>query len=151
MIRNDLSHWPLVISVASGPTSLEELTSFTEDWGRWLTHGERFATLRIFADTESLVHPEGSAKKGKQWLQEQGEAIRQQVSGMATVVPASEYERMRKMNVEKLYGVPAATFADVPSALAWLDERVFTPQDIRFEQATIAAAVDAALDRPTPE
>src|SRR5690606_9514061 len=98
MIHHDLSHWPLVVTVASGASSLEELRGFTQEWSSWLGRGERFATLRVFADSDSLVHPEGSAQEVKQWFQTSREAIREQVLGMATVVPPMELDRVRKMN-----------------------------------------------------
>lgn len=124
MTKHDLSQLPLVITVDQGLGTLEDLQVFIQDWDKWLKSGESFATLRIFADSDSLVHPEGSGPVVKRWFQNTSEAIRQKVLGMATVVPASEYARMSKMNAEKLFGVPAATFADIPSALAWLKERV---------------------------
>lgn len=145
MVRHDLSHWPLVVSVASGLSTLEEMDAFTQEWNRWLDRGEPFASLRVFADAPSLVHPEGSAQKAKQWLQDKGSAIRAQVIGMANVVPASDYERMRKMNVEKLFGVPAGTFQDVPSALSWLRENVFAPRGLPFDEQAVAASIEAAV------
>jgi hypothetical protein len=149
MIHHDLSHWPLVISIAAGPSTLADMEAFTREWDRWLTRGEPFASLRVFADQASLAHPEGSAQKAKQWLQDKGQAIRAQVIGMANVVPASDYERMRKMNVEKLFGVPADTFQDVPSALSWLRERVFTPRKLPFDEQAVAAGIEAALAAAT--
>lgn len=149
MVRHDLSHWPLVISVACGLSTLEEMDAFTQEWNRWLDRGEPFASLRVFADAPSLVHPEGSAQKAKQWLQDKGPAIRAQVIGMANVVPASDYERMRKMNVEKLFGVPAGTFQDVPSALSWLRESVFAPRGLPFDEQAVAASIEAAVAAAT--
>ncbi|WP_198970478.1 hypothetical protein [Xylophilus sp. ASV27] len=149
MIRHDLSHWPLVVSVASGLSTLEEMDAFIQEWSHWLGRGEPFASLRVFADAPSLIHPDGSAQKAKHWLQDKGAAIREQVIGMANVVPASDYERMRKMNVEKLFGVPAGTFQDVPSALAWLRESVFAPRGLPFDEQAVAASIEAAVAAAT--
>ncbi|UVH59573.1 hypothetical protein NWF24_09225 [Variovorax paradoxus] len=109
MIHHELSQWPLVISVTAGLQTLEGMQAFTEDWNRWLDRGEPFASLRVFADADALVHPEGSAQSARQWLQERGADIRRHMMGMASVVPADQYEKMRKMNVEKLFGVPPAS------------------------------------------
>lgn len=64
--------------------------------------------------------------------------------GMASVVPADQYEKMRKMNVEKLFGVPACTFADADDALVWLGERVMEPRGLRFDLASVRAAIRSA-------
>lgn len=144
MIHHDLGQWPLVISVSSGLQSLDGMQAFTDDWNRWLDRGEPFVSLRVFADAEALVHPEGSAQNAKQWLQARGADIRRHVMGMASVVPADQYERMRKMNVEKLFGVPAGTFADTDDALAWIDERVMTPRGLRFDLRAVREAIGAA-------
>ncbi|WP_219209792.1 hypothetical protein [Variovorax boronicumulans] len=144
MIHHDLGQWPLVISVSSGLQTLEGMQAFTDDWNRWLDRGEPFVSLRVFADAEALVHPEGSAQNAKQWLQARGADIRRHVMGMASVVPADQYERMRKMNVEKLFGVPAGTFADTDDALAWIDERVMTPRGLRFDLRAVREAIGTA-------
>lgn len=144
MIHHDLGQWPLVISVSSGLQTLDAMQAFTDDWNRWLDRGEPFVSLRVFADAEALVHPEGSAQNAKLWLQARGADIRRHVMGMASVVPADQYERMRKMNVEKLFGVPAGTFADTDDALAWIDERVMTPRGLRFDLRAVREAIAVA-------
>jgi len=141
-MQYDLTHWPLVISVASTPSTLAEMETFLQRWEQWLADGELFALLRVFTHSESLTHPPGSPPLVKQWLQQQGEAIRQRVMGMATVVPPVDYERLRKMNAEKLFGVPAATFADVPAALRWLKERVYAPRGLMLDAAAISATIE---------
>lgn len=120
MIRHDLTHWPLVLSAAAGATSLEEQLDFFSDWTAWLDRGETFATLRVFTDPDALKRPDGGAKEAKAWLQSNGERIKQLVIGMATVVPASALEEMRRINVEKLFGVPAQIFDEANEAAMWL-------------------------------
>ncbi|RSZ34377.1 MULTISPECIES: hypothetical protein [unclassified Variovorax] len=144
MIHHELSQWPLVISVSAGLQTLEGMHAFTEDWNRWLDRGEPFVSLRVFADADALVHPEGSAQSARQWLQERGADIRRHMMGMASVVPANQYEKMRKMNVEKLFGVPASTFADSDDALAWLGERVMEPRGLRLDLAAVRTAIRSA-------
>jgi hypothetical protein len=144
MTHHELSQWPLVISVSAGLQTLEGMQAFTEDWTRWLDRGEPFASLRVFADADALVHPEGSAQSARQWLQERGADIRSHMMGMASVVPADQYEKMRKMNVEKLFGVPASIFADADDALVWLGERVMAPRGLPFDLAAVRAAIRSA-------
>jgi hypothetical protein len=144
MLHHELSQWPLVISVTAGLQTLEGMQAFTEDWNRWLDRGEPFVSLRVFADADALVHPEGSAQSARQWLQERGADIRRHMMGMASVVPADQYEKMRKMNVEKLFGVPASIFADADDALVWLGERVMAPRGLPFDLAAVRAAIRSA-------
>jgi hypothetical protein len=144
MTHHELSQWPLVISVTAGLQTLEGMQAFTEDWNRWLDRGEPFVSLRVFADADALVHPEGSAQSARQWLQERGADIRRHMMGMASVVPADQYEKMRKMNVEKLFGVPASIFADADDALVWLGERVMAPRGLPFDLAAVRAAIRSA-------
>ncbi|OEZ30930.1 hypothetical protein [Variovorax boronicumulans] len=144
MIRHELSQWPLVISVSAGLQTLESLQAFTEDWNRWLDRGEPFVSLRVFADADALVHPEGSAQSARQWLQARGADIRRHMMGMASVVPADQFEKISKMNVEKLFGIPASTFARTDEALAWLRERVLAPRGLCLDAAAVHAAIDTA-------
>lgn len=144
MVRHELSQWPLVISVSAGLQTLESMQAFTEDWNRWLDRGEPFVSLRVFADADALVHPEGSAQRAKQWLQARGADIRRHMMGMASVVPADQFEKISKMNVEKLFGIPASTFARTDEALAWLRERVMAPRGLVLDAAAVRAAIDTA-------
>jgi hypothetical protein len=125
MIQHDLSQWPLVISVIRGAMTREEQSAFFSAWTSWLDRGDSFATLRVFSDTASLERPDGGAKEAKAWLQTNAERIKSSVKGMATVVPAESFEDMNRINAEKLFGVPAKTFVDVLSAIAWINDSVF--------------------------
>ncbi|MFT3721854.1 hypothetical protein [Pseudorhodoferax sp.] len=126
MIRHDLSHWPLVLSVARGPSTLAEHDAFLAEWNHWLDRGERFATLRVFADAAALAHPDGAARGAKAWLQANAGRLQAQVTAMATVVPPEQLAPVRRMNAEKLFGVPAQAFGGIDDALDWL-ERVAAP------------------------
>lgn len=144
--HHELGQWPLVITVTSGLQSLDALQAVTEDWNGWLDRGEPFACLRVFADAEALVHPEGSARSARQWLQARGGDIRRHMMGMASVVPVDQYEKIRKMNVEKLFGVPADAFAEVDDALIWLGECVMAPRGLPFDPAAVRRAIRSALN-----
>jgi hypothetical protein len=144
MIRHELAQWPLVVSVSAGLQTVQSLDAFAQDWSRWLDRGEPFAILRVFADADSLVHPEGGARNAKRWLQERGKDIRRGMLGMASVVPADQYEKMRSMNIEKLLGVPARIFANTDDALAWLGEEVMAPRGLRLDALAVHAAIGTA-------
>lgn len=145
MIHNDLTHWPLVISVSQGISTLAETEAYIEEWNAWLARGEPFMALRVFVDAESLARQPGGPQLVKKWLQERNLEVRAQVKGMVAVVPPSEYERLNKMNTEKLFGVPAATFADLAAALEWLRKRVYVPRGIRLDTEGVTASVQALL------
>jgi hypothetical protein len=138
MIRNDLSLWPLVLSVSRGAPTLEDLRAFSADWDGWLDRGARFATLRVYADAAAHTHPEGGAKEKKRWFQAQGERVASLVVGMATVVPADILETVERMKTEKLFGVPARSFAQVGPAVAWtgarLEEQGLTLDPVRASE-----------------
>jgi len=149
VIRHDLSHWPLVISMGQGNSSLTEVETFHQEWNRWLAREEPFATLRLFVDMDSTVQPPGASVFVKQWLQIHSEAVRANVMGMAMVVCASEYPRFAKRNAEKLFGVPAAVFDELPAALDWLHERVYAPRGLRFDADAVAVSI-TAMCMPIP-
>ena len=149
MIHHDLGHWPLVLTVAHGPVTRTDYIRLLDDWNRWLDRGERFATLRVFADGDALVHPEGAAQDAKAWLQANAGRLRAQVVGMATSVPAEHLERMRRMNAEKLFGVPAQVFGDVDAALGFLDWLIAPPNDACWDRAAIRASAGALVREPS--
>lgn len=147
MIHHDFRHWPLVIHVSAGLQTLDDLQRLSDDWSHWLQRNQPFAVLRLFVDADALVHPEGSAQQAKQWLQRSGDDIRRLVMGMAHTVPASHYDKMRKMNVEKLFGVPGAIFADtdIDAAIAWTDERMQAAGSRSLPCTAVRRAVDEAV------
>jgi hypothetical protein len=149
MIATDLACWPLVLSVAAGAQTLEDQRAFLGDWTRWLDRGEPFAVLRLFGSSEALVHPEGGARMAKQWMQDNGARMRQTVMGIASVVPASDHERMSRMDIEKAFGVPGGMFADLDAALLWLDGRVFRPRGLALDRAAAAAAASRLAAAPS--
>lgn len=136
MIRNDLSLWPLVLSASRGTPTYEELQFFSAEWESWLDRGERFATLRVYLDAASHTHPEGGAKEKKRWFQANGPRLKSLVIGMASVVPSGLLDEVRRMNAEKLYGVPAQTFDQVDEALAWIG-RLLAEMNIELRPNTV--------------
>src|SRR5262245_22857581 len=116
MIHLVLGHWPLVLTVVRGASTLKEEVDFLGDWERWLDRDTPFATLRFFADSAALERPEGAALVAKAWLQRNAERLRRLVLGMATIVPPAAFERMSRIDAEKLFGVPARTFSGIEPA-----------------------------------
>ncbi|WP_033920790.1 hypothetical protein [Sphingomonas sp. 37zxx] len=142
MIRHDLTHWPLITSMMQGTVTLDEQMAFLADWTSWLDRGERFATLRVFAGTDALARAEGGAKETKMWLQTNKDRIKALVVGMATVVPAERLEEVSRMNAEKLFGVPARTFADVEEAANWITSQLAEKQ-VTIHPGVITASLSA--------
>jgi len=120
MMQHNLSCWPLVLSVSKGQPDLAELQDYSSQWTSWLARDESFAVLKIFLDSDSHTHPPGAAKEEKHWLAANGERFAQQVVGMASVAPTPLLEKIQKMKLERLFGVPAQSFAFVEEALDWL-------------------------------
>jgi len=145
MTRHDLTHWPLVITLEQGRSSLDDTRALLDGWNHWLARGAPFATLRMFTGAELLLPPPGAPQLLKQWLQQQSEAIRQYCAGMATVVPISALARVRKMNAEKLFRVPAASFDKPRHALDWLRETVFRPRGWTLEIQAIGKTIEHLL------
>jgi len=52
---------------------------------------------------------------------------------------------VRKMNAEKLFGVPAASFAEIPAALDWLRDTAFAPKGWNLDTVAVGSAVNALL------
>jgi hypothetical protein len=119
MVIHDLGRWPLAISTMSGTVTNGEYLDFLSAWGTWLDRDARFASLRRFTDAASLVHPQGSAKEAKAWLQANGMRIRLQVVALVTVVPSECLEAASRMDAAKLFGVPALTCSDLDQGLDW--------------------------------
>jgi hypothetical protein len=150
MIRHDLAHWPLVVTIAYGVMTRDEHAAFLADWTCWLDRRERFATLRLFADSAALSHPDGAARDAKAWLQTNSERIRAQVFGMATIVPAQELERVSRMNAEKLFGVSAQSFGNVDEAMTWIVETVLWPNGVVVDRDAVRAGLIAATGLARP-
>lgn len=144
MIRNDLSLWPLVLSVSRGVPTYEELQSFSAEWEGWLDRGERFATFRVYVDAAAHTHPAGGAREKKRWFQANGSRLKSLVIGMASVVPSDILDEVRRMNAEKLYGVPAQTFDQNNEAIEWIGGLLsetnskFTPDAVNERIATLS-------------
>lgn len=141
---HNTEQWPYVVTLAKGPSTIEELRAFCESWNAWLDDGKPFIAIRRFLDEDALQQPDGGAREIKQWFQQNAERIRNQVMGMISIVPESVYEEASRMDAEKLFRVPAGTFSNVDAALHWLDERVVRPNQLAFDKAAIRAKLEAA-------
>lgn len=138
MIRHDLTYWPLVVSSARGTTTLDDQLDFLAQWTCWLDRGEPFVALRAFIDDDAHLRPRGGAEEMKAWLWENGGRLRRLVGGMATVVLPSHYERMSRIDAERLFGVPARLFIDIGAALDWIEEKGLLSRRIKLDRSRIA-------------
>jgi hypothetical protein len=145
MTRIEERCWPLAIALAAGAQSLEDQRAFLAMWNGWLGRGTSFAVLRLFVDTEALAHPEGGARLAKQWMQDNAARIRQSVMGLASIVPASAYEKMSRMDIEKAFGVPGGVFRDEDGALTWLAGQVFEPRGVEFDRASVEEVLHSLM------
>lgn len=123
-MKHDVSAWPLALTVSRGQPSLDELQDYSAAWTGWLQRGERFATLKVFADAAAYTHPRGGGQERKAWFVDQGEQLREQVLAMATVAPPEVVAKINRIKSEGLYGpVPAQAFTTVLAATQWLREQ----------------------------
>lgn len=143
MIKHDLTHWPLVVTVLRGVPTLEDQQDLFSMMDAALDRGEFFATLRVYADEDALARPQGSGQESKAWFQNNGERLKSLVLGMATVMPANRVEERNKVGTQKMTGSPAMAFGDVAQAVDWLASEVFAPKGIQIDSAAINQAVTA--------
>jgi hypothetical protein len=141
---HNTEQWHYIVTLAEGPSTIEELRAFFKCWNAWLDEGKPFIAIRRFVDEAALIHPEGAPREIKQWLQLNAERIRNQVMGMISIVPESVYEEASRMDAEKLFRVPAGTFSNVEAALHWLEDRVVRPNKLAFDRAAIREKLEAA-------
>lgn len=135
MITHDLNHWPLIVTVLRGAPTADEQLAFLDQFSRWLDRGERFATLRIYADSDSLLRPQGNGQEAKEWFQSNAERIAGLVLGMARVLPAANLAEARPM---PRLGVPAETFGALDTALSWLIDDILAPNGIQIRANHLA-------------
>ncbi|WP_312418071.1 hypothetical protein [Comamonas sp.] len=139
----DTSCWPLAMTFSSGSPRFEDMLDDAANWRAWLGRGKRFAMLRVLLDRDAYAHPPGAAQARKAWLAEHGALIRQQMLGMALVLPGDVLNQAQRMQAERLFGVPAQAFCSVEDAIAWL--KPLMTQD--FGIADSEAALIRALER----
>ncbi|PZN29239.1 MAG: hypothetical protein DIU71_14795, partial [Proteobacteria bacterium] len=76
MFRHDVSHWPLVVSIASGPQDATAARTFIDSWNDWLSWNEPFATLRVFTDPLALQPRPEFLALVEDWLASRRDAFR---------------------------------------------------------------------------
>ncbi|MND25820.1 hypothetical protein D3C80_162550 [compost metagenome] len=139
---HDTEQWPYIVTLAKGPSTIEDVRAFFDSWNAWLDEGKPFIAIRRFVDEAALVHPDGAPREIKQWFQQNAERIRNQVMAMISIVPESVYEELSRMDAEKLFRVPAGTFSNVDAALHWLEDRVVRPNQLAFDRVAIRAKLE---------
>jgi hypothetical protein len=131
----------LVVSIIDGPQTSEALRELAGHWHDWLSWNEPFAALRIFSDAATAAQLDHADDWAQQWLETHRWSIRRNVIGLASVVPGAQYDRMPELGQHKVFGIPAATFASVSTALCWLEARAFRPYDLPFNRAAVERAL----------
>lgn len=142
MIRHDLTHWPLVVSCARGTATLADQLDFLAHWTCWLDRGEPFVALRAFTDDDAHLRPRGAAQEMKAWLWENGGRLRRLLGGIATVVLPDHYERMSRIDAERLFGVPARLFVDIGAALDWIEENGLLTRRVKLDRLRIMRSLE---------
>jgi hypothetical protein len=138
MTRHDVSQWPLVVSIIDSRTKEADLRDVAARWRDWLSWDEPFAALQIFPGGDSTLLAERD-RWLSWWLDGQRRAIRSNVMGLASVIPGSCYEKVPQMGAHSIFGIPAATFASLHTALSWLEARAFRPHDLVFNRSAVEA------------
>jgi len=133
MITNDLTHFPLVISVFESAPTIEQQKAFFDEWAPWFEMQQKFATLRIYKNENALQRPDGSGQEIKQWMQNNLENIQQSVVAMANVLP--ETAENRRGSKSQL-GIPNDNFIQVEEAVDWLLDHL-AAADIHIDRQTV--------------
>ncbi len=113
--------WPIVVQVAEGLQDMALHARMLSAWDASFQRGAGIVMLRIYLDSAALEHASGVAKATKAWMQAgAAEAIRRHVTAMPIVVPPSDYETMRDLDVFRVFGVRGGIFPHLDEACAWL-------------------------------
>jgi len=118
-------HWPLALVVAKGKPSIEQHIASLESWDAWFDNNEAFHVIRFFEDVDSLEIPLGAGRMTQDWLTEgAGVKFRLLVKSMCIVVPKNKYEKMKKMNVNKVFGISGEIFSSIDDIFEWYNKNI---------------------------
>ena len=121
LLQHDSQFWPLALTLNRGEATLAQHLGSLANWDAWFARAEPFHVIRVYLDADSLKHPAGAGPATQRWMQEgAAEQMRLWVQSMVIVVPPESYERMKKMSVNKAFGIPGALFPSLEAAYAWL-------------------------------
>lgn len=122
LLKHDNTHWPLALTIAHGEPTLEQHGESLAAWDEWFSHAEPLHVIRVYLDAASLRHASGAAQATQAWMKAgAAEHMRELVQSMLIVVPADQFDSMKKMSVRKAFGIPGALFSSLDDAFAWLD------------------------------
>ena len=111
MITNDLTHFPLVITVFDSAPTIEQQKVFFTQWTRWFKKKQKIVTLRIYKN----------------------ENIQQSVVAMANVLPeTTENQRGSKSRL----GIPNDNFTQIEEAMDWLFDHLALA-DINIDRQSV--------------
>ncbi|MFX5612456.1 hypothetical protein ABTD63_04420 [Acinetobacter baumannii] len=133
MITNDLTHFPLVITVFDSAPTIEQQKVFFTQWTSWFKKKQKFVTLRIYKNENALQRPDGSGQETKQWMENNRENIQQSVVAMANVLPeTTENQRGSKSRL----GIPNDNFTQIEEAMDWLFDHLALA-DINIDRQSV--------------
>lgn len=122
--------FPFVIFEFDGQQSLDDHKQSMVDWNDLFEQKEAFIAVRVFNDSDALIHPKGAAKVTKEWLENgAAENIKTYVTAMINVIPRESYDTMKHMSVEDVFGVKGGIFCDFEELVKWLRDNTESQLD----------------------
>ena len=140
VLQHENQYWPVALEIAYGQPTLQQHMQALKFWDAWFARAEPFHVVRVFLDAASIRHPKGAAQATKGWMKAGAAArISCLVQSMLIVAPADQFAHMRKMSVQKAFGIPGGLFPSLDDAFAWLEELPEPVNSARVDQASINA------------
>ena len=124
LVHEDTYH-PLMLVIAKGKPSIEQHIASLKSWDTWFNSNEAFHVIRFFEDGDSLDIPAGAGRMTQDWLTEGADVkFRLLVKSMCIVVPQNKYEKMKKMSVNKVFGIPGEIFSSIDDIFEWYEKNI---------------------------
>lgn len=124
VLTTNNKHWPLALAVAKGKPTIEQHMQALADWDDWFANEKTFHVMRFFDDAESLVIPAGAGKATQEWMAAGVDnKIFTLIKSMMIIVPEDQYDRVKKMNVTKVFKIPGGIFTSINNAFDWLEKQ----------------------------
>lgn len=138
MLIHDSTCWPIGLTVAQGAATMEQHLLSLQSWNDWFERRQPFHVVRVYLDGDAIHHSRDIGKATKQWMKEgAADQITTWVRSMLIVVPMDQYERMKNMSVEKVFGIPGGLFPTLDDACNWLNARLDKPGGAEVDRRTL--------------
>lgn len=127
LLIHENKHSPLALVIAQGKPSIEQHIASLKSWDNWFNNNKPFHVIRFFKDSDSLEIPNGAGKMTQTWMAEGADMkFRSLVKSMCIVVPKHKYNKMKKMNINKVFGIPGGIFSSINDVFEWFNEQPST-------------------------